>query len=627
MKRIFTGIGLLVALFSIYFFLLIADKMVYLNNETIYDFELSKNISSQELKTLAENAQVTIRLVDFKKSDFGKKEMDITFINPDSSIKFGKRPSIFPKEKIVYKALDDKTQKQIKYFTIQENDYKKIENIQSSLEKRGYTIDMQTSAPISFSLGMLFSPLNLGFFSLLTVLLILCIATYYVYRLKEIGILKLNGWSNTKISFCLLLKLLMNLYLSSLFLIIPFGIYVIFSDFNKIVLYVRIYLLLCLFLTLVFLLSAFAGTLFIYSVNQVSAIKNKKNNRLIFNILLVFKIFTTLLLVLSMNTLSRNVYELDSIIKSVNKLEKYNFYRIRTSTIQEDEIHEKLVQLISSLDDKDVYNYATPDSILSITKLKEYQAKGKLRDNNEYSFTSISPNMLDLLHIFDEQGNEIQVIHIDSKEETFLVPIHYKNDIDKILECYQAEDNAKIIYIKNGQIHEDILYPHRFVYDSIYCVHKLQKELYINKGEILLKKKSAEIVEQSLVNMGLDKYSIAVEPINDEYNILRSNAQLDLCESLFHFNINLLSFLLCGVSIVIIFLELRKKEFGVYKLIGKYPIRIIGKFAILNAIITITITLIINPVFTFLLFAEAVIYGVLIFKYIKNKAVLTLKGE
>ena len=46
--------------------------------------------------------------------------------------------------------------------------------------------------------------------------------------------------------------------------------------------------------------------------------------------------------------------------------------------------------------------------------------------------------MLDLLHIFDEQGNEIQVIHIDSKEETFLVPIHYKNDIDKILECYQA---------------------------------------------------------------------------------------------------------------------------------------------------------------------------------------------
>ena len=134
---------------------------------------------------------------------------------------------------------------------------------------------MQTSAPISFSLGMLFSPLNLGFFSLLTVLLILCIATYYVYRLKEIGILKLNGWSNTKISFCLLLKLLMNLYLSSLFLIIPFGIYVIFSDFNKIVLYVRIYLLLCLFLTLVFLLSD-SGP-FYYRVNQLG-IKNKKNN-------------------------------------------------------------------------------------------------------------------------------------------------------------------------------------------------------------------------------------------------------------------------------------------------------------------------------------------------------------
>ncbi len=61
MKKIFAGIGILVALFSIFFFLLVADKMVYHNNETIYDFLLSKNISGQELKKFAENADVTIR--------------------------------------------------------------------------------------------------------------------------------------------------------------------------------------------------------------------------------------------------------------------------------------------------------------------------------------------------------------------------------------------------------------------------------------------------------------------------------------------------------------------------------------------------------------------------------------
>ena len=49
MKKIFKGIGLLVSLFSIFFFLLVVDKMHYDSNSPIYDFSLDKYISNQKL--------------------------------------------------------------------------------------------------------------------------------------------------------------------------------------------------------------------------------------------------------------------------------------------------------------------------------------------------------------------------------------------------------------------------------------------------------------------------------------------------------------------------------------------------------------------------------------------------
>lgn len=627
MKKIFAGIGVLVAFFSIFFFLLVADKMVYNNNQIIYNFKLSKSISGQELKKYAENVDIVIRLVDFKNTSFGKKELNITFINPDSSINLGKQPSVFPNNRIAYQVFDEKTQIEMKYFTIQNNDYDKIEKMTSLLEKNGYSADVLKDEPISFNYGMLFSSLNIGFFALVTILLILSIATYYVYRLKEIGILKLIGWSNRKISFRLLFKLLIHLYLSSLLFIIPFGIYVIVSDVSKIMLYARIYFLLCIFLAFVFLLSSVVATFFIHNVNRIGAIKNNKNNKLIFYVLLLFKIVTTFFLALAINNSINNISILDSTIHGIEELHKYNLYSIRTSVIPEEEMHKKLDQLVGSLDDKNVFNYSSPERLMNIVKLKLYQKKGKLRDSDECTYTSISANMLEILNILDVKGNKIQVSQIDETANTLLVPIHLKGDIKKILDYFQLEKDTTILYIQNGQIHNDILYPSLYVYDSIYFIHKLQKLLYLNNGEVLINKKSAELVKQGLKSLCLDNYSIAVDSLNIDYNNLKANAQLDLCESLFHMIINILSYLLCLISIITVFLELRKKEFGVYKLIGRYPSITIVKFMCTNGLITILIAWIVNPIFLLLLLIEVTIYEIFIYKYMRNKAILSLKGE
>lgn len=460
---------------------------------------------------------------------------------------------------------------------------------------------------------------------MLTLLIILSIATYYVYRLKEIGILKLHGWSNRKISFRLLFKLLILSYLSSLFLVIPFSIYIVISDVSKIILYARIYFLLCFFLALVFLLSAFCGTLYIYKVNQVGAIKNKRNNKLLFYTLLIFKFVVVTLLSFSLNNSVTDIYKLNANIQSIIKLQKYDFYKIQTSAIPDAAIHTKLEQLIASLDDARVYNYSPTDHLLDITKLKQYQSSGKLRDRDEFAYTSISPNILTFLDIIDEKGNEIEASQV--KANTLLIPIHIKNDVELVLDYFQLDKNTRIIYIKNGQIQDNILWPGYYIYDSIYYIHELKRTLYLNSGEILLDKKGAEIIEQELVHLGIDTNSIRIEPLNNDYNVLKGNLELNLFESLFHMIINSLSFLLCVLSIVTIFLELRKKEFAVYRLVGKYPFKSIGKFTILNGFITIGITLIVNPAFFFLFFIEGIIYGVLLYKYMRSKAVLALKGE
>lgn len=436
MKKIFAGIGMLVAVFSIFFFLLIADKMVYYNNETVYDFQLSKNISGQELKKYAEDTELMIRLVNFKNTSFGKKELEVTFINPELNVSLGKQPSVFPKENIIYKVFDEKIEKKIKYFTIQSNNHKKIEKIISLLKKSGYDIDLMKDEPINFNLGMLFSPLNLGFFELLTLLLILSISTYYVYRLKEIGVLKLNGWSNGKISFGLLYKLLINLYLFSLLLIIPFGIYVVWSDISKIILYGKIYFLLCCFLAFVFLLSAFIGTFFIQMVNEVAAIKNKRNNKFIFYTLIIFKFGIVTLLLLSLKNSSENIYKLNANIQSIDRLKKYNFHTIRTSVVPDEVLHERLDQLVDSLEDRHIYNYSSPEHMTDITELKNYQSNGKLSEHDDFDFVSISPNVLELLHVLDEKGNKIEAFQIDPKADTLLVPIHRKNDIKIILNYF-----------------------------------------------------------------------------------------------------------------------------------------------------------------------------------------------
>lgn len=627
MKNIFAGIGVLIALFSIFFFLLVADKMVYVNDETIYDFELSHSIEGEELKIFAEQTGVTIRLVDFKDTSFGKKEMYVTFLNPNEDIELGKRPSVFPNENIVYEELKEKADRKIKYFTIQSNHGDSIKAVELLLNENGYEVSVRESEPVTFNVGMLFSSLNMMFFALLTVLLILSISSYYVYRLKEIGVLKLYGWSNERISIRLLLKQLAHIYIFSFICTIPFGIYVVIKDAGKFFLFLKICVLTDLFLVLVFIFATMIGNFCVDNVNQIRAIKNKKNNQLLFYVLILFKAVTTTLLVCSINNTISLANRIDATSRAIAQYEEYDFYKIRTAVVPEQNVFDALNQLIQSIDDRHVYNYGSPENLIIADQLSLYESGKKMRGIDQCSYTDISSNMLEILKIVDAEGNIIKSSQIDTNSDILLIPIHYKNEEKEILNYYQFDKEINIIYIQDKQIRDDILLPGYYIFDSVYHIQPLKKELYLNNGEVLFDKEGSKKVEDALGEMRLDKYSITVEELNLDYNIFKANIRLDLLEKIFHLVINILSYTLCLFAVITIFLELRKKEFGVYKLLGMYPIKTIGAFIVVNGIITVIVTMILNHKLTVLLLMETMIYLFIVYKYMKHKAITAIKGE
>lgn len=78
MKKLFSGIGILLAIFSAYFFLLVADKMVYITQDTIYDFILED--SSISVKELA-------AIIDIRYMVFVLFELAIYFVSVHSYIR------------------------------------------------------------------------------------------------------------------------------------------------------------------------------------------------------------------------------------------------------------------------------------------------------------------------------------------------------------------------------------------------------------------------------------------------------------------------------------------------------------------------------------------------------------
>lgn len=627
MKKIFYGIGILLTVFTIYFSLLCADKNIYVSDANTYDIMISESINGVELEQYAKENDVMVQLLTHHNISFGTTDIEITLIHPEQNIRAGKQDSVFPQYNIVYVTEPDLSDIIVEYMTIQTDEAEKIDAFCNTLRENGFDCYSIETGSTRFSINMLFSELNLKFFSLLFLLSVLFITMYYIHRLKEMGILRLNGWSAFRISTKILMPMSANTIGISVIPMIIFLIYVYIMDKSFVSTCLKIYGLNILFLIAVFAVATLAATVFIKNMNQVNAIKNGRNNRFIFYSLVVVKLIVIFLVFSEICEIRDGIVELYDTKQSAQNIAERDLYYITTSNCNEED-EKKITAILSEFSNEEIFNFGI--SILntySASGVKK-EAKRQMIEEDNYNVMYISDNVISELGVRDIEGNLLDNMNLKENEVYYLIPQWMQEHIEEIKEYISIDEMDHVIYIKNDQTYSHLFWPGTYIYDCIIQVHSPDKSLFPEYSEtVLLTKQAAETFNQKVEEAGLSGYIVSAGSSEMDSDLSISNAELELWEAVFDFVIILLAYIITSVSIILIYFEFKKKLFSVYVLFGRIPLRSLAYFAIINGVIVGIGAVATDMGLLMFIFFEWLFYGAMAYRYLRKKAIYVLKGE
>lgn len=620
MKKLFNLIGLFAVFFTILFFCYLADKKYTIQStQKEYFFNLSHYITDERLERLAEKSDVTIQIKEFKNTSFGHKRMNITFLHPKGKFKSGVQPSIFPKEKVVYRRRNSKKRAKIQYFSVKESNEEKVQNLEKLLKKDGFETSLDAESPHPFGVAMLFNILNVKFFSQIFLLAVFCIASYYVYRSKEIGILKLYGWGTFRISCRMFQTMFIHTAALALGGMILFGGYVLKSDISMLLIYLKLCVYMLGFLSFVYMVSVLFGSFFISKIYIADAVKNKKNYEINFYLTLTLKIIIVICVMTNAKQFVRQIRYTKNVIQEMKQRNSWNFSWLNTSTVPAENIQRELEAVIGKFSDKEIYNYTPPEELYQNSELKNVST-----EEFTGNYMELSDNLCEKIKIVDTKGNRIRTADMEGRT-WLMIPEKYKKEQKQIAEELGIE-NAKIRWLKNGQIYEDILTPGYYAMDAVLYVHPVKKVLWTNQGSVLYPEKGAAKLKKVIQQKSIDASAMKLYTLKNENDIYVRDAKTDSLEAGFLLVMNLCSYILCVMTASVIYLEFRKKEFGIYRLFHRIPFCAMLKFLCLNGIITIAAALAIGVSVWMYLMIEGILYGIMFWKYFRKKAILTLKG-
>lgn len=625
MKKNFYIIGILVSVFLIYFMLLLADHMVYLNDDLIYDFMLEKEISYEELRDIAIETDATIQVRNYECVGFGKSDIEIIVFNSKNDSGTVKRNSLFPADNIRMVYNPDKLEKDDKcmLFTVQSQEKLLIEEVNSLLEEKEYVASINVT-DIRFHPTHLFSPLNAQFFLLMFVLVLLCIAMYYMSRTKEIGILKMNGWGNKAISAHMLKRMLGYSVVGFLPLSIAFMIYILIMD-NSLIghyLYISILLLLCFMVS--YTLAAVVAIFFIKAINCVDAVKEKKNGHLVVIVLTGAKICITVLCCAILSSTFDEIVDIHGSIQDAKQIREFEFYEMYTPVALEEEMVERIDAYLAKLDDTKIYNYDSSDVIYKKSDLEHVSRIEDYETVCESNIISISTNLLTYCKIKKADGSCVSAVEIE--DEAILIPKYLEGDEIVIREWLGLDESMQVIYIENDQSYPDMLWPGVYAYNPIVLVHPTVIQVYINSGEILYSKEVVDEVKSYLDESGVGNSSIYIQSRENSIFTVLSGYYTQLFEKGLFSVIMIFAFLLTDFALVISYIQFNKKKIGVMVLHGKRVIMSTWGFLLLLLVIDLIAVTIFNIYFGFLIVFDVLIYQLEMNSMLKSGVTRLING-
>ncbi len=620
MKKIFTFIGIMVIVFSIYFMLLIADKSIFVGESGGYDFSLSKQIELEKLEQYAKKCNISVNIVTINNYSFGNVDCQIEIINNVNQIKNKEKNSLFPNQHVKVISNKSLNGRKTKYFFAKEDNPNKIEKLKKLIENNGIETEVSHKFPIKFNVGMLFSTLNIGFFVAIFCMTLFCTALFYISRQKEIAILKLNGWPSYKISLRFYRIIIEKTLYGLLFGAILFSVYIIIMDNSKLFQYLEMVILLTISLNCVFFIVAIIAVVFINNSDYIQSIKNKKYNGIIYISIIVFKVILMTIAFIMSTKLIENIIRLNDGSNNIAKIEVNNWYIFTAHSYPTLEEEKEINSYMEQFDDNDVFNYCPSDIKLNRNDKPHVY---KTLDGIDTNMIIMSHNLLKYIEIKDKDGN---VLKLDGKKNYLLIPENLWKMKDKIIE-YEGYEDIEEICIASGQWIEDYEIPGKYSYNSVIAVEKLVKNVSIGYGYVFMTEPVAKKMEQKLLTMGYEKSSVELEPLSEELRMHISTYQTELFESVIYSIIIFLTYLLVDLTLFSIYYEFKKKKMAVYSLLGHEPIEDIYSFIIYNVTIVIIVGLIVNKLFILLTVPETILFYLLLKRKSFENIPVVIKGR
>ena len=339
--------------------------------------------------------------------------------------------------------------------------------------------------------------------------------------------------------------------------------------------------------------------------------------------LLVGKLCSLIILCIDLNCMFNEVIYNFDVNKGYDMVKDSGLYRLSQHVPLGEKNISKINKAMEQISDKDIFTYITyaDDEYYSSEELKYILKKGK-KFNINNSITC-SNNMLSKLNVKDSTGKKISTITLKKDQTKYLVPEKYKNKIDEIKIYYGCNDED-IDYIQNNQYFMSYTIVGEYWVDAIICVCNVEKVLSQNT---LLTSKGKDKMEQLLQNMQFHGDNIGITSLEDINREMKDASNVELTYIYVNLIISVMSYIVTTISIIIIYFELKKKLFGVYTLVGKVPLFEIIYFLIINICIVSIIAITINSKLLVINITEVLIYITITSKYLKNKAILAIKGE
>lgn len=447
------------------------------------------------------------------------------------------------------------------------------------------------------------------------------------YRLKDISILKLNGYKNIDIVKYIFSKDILILSLLSLLLPIFLTI-VIFKEFNyRIMIFLIVVICSSILIFIVFLISMFCATLLIdrYSLNDF--LKNKNINNLLVNISFILLILSNIIVF----PLIKNDYHelIDSVVaytqllkESVNLEKIYKINIVNDTNRQwefdvfdffgdkENKINDKIVKIYKELEDMNVL-YRFNDVIL-------FDSSGNLKsENNQKEFLAheINKKYLDET-IFYFCGNKINVKNEEDLNVFMDKETYYKNEWSK--ESFVNMDINTSIYLFDRVNYKRISDVRLDNFDN----EKYPVFLYTNNEKIFVKEFTSnsvyidgdfkEKVDRYLIKNSYNE-NIKLTKINDRINNYKQELLKVLKTKLISILPALLSILSILASFTNFYILTNKKEIKILKSLG-YSKIIISKPFIIELFMTILLYLI----YSFLILKSISFYTIILLTVINS---------